>query len=206
MRIRPVRPSALVDSIVAMICDGTVSRVAVDGAPSASPGDLAGSVVDGLRPRGRFALHVPASGFYRAASLRFERGRTDADAFYEDWLDAGALTREVLGPLGEGGTRRVLPSLWDAGLDRATRAAYVEVPPGGVVVVSGALLLGAGLDFDLTVHLGQSAAALARRVEPELRWTLPAYGRYADEVMPELVADVAVRVDDPARPALVEER
>ena len=70
--------------------------------------------------------------------------------------------------------------------------------------MSGALLLGAGLDFDLAVHLAQSAAALARRVEPDRGWTLPAYERYRDEVMPELIADVVVRVDDPRHPALVE--
>jgi hypothetical protein len=78
------------------------------------------------------------------------------------------------------------------------------VPPGGVVVVSGALLLGAGLDVDLAVHLAQSPAALARRADPSLAWTLPAYERYAQEVMPELIADVVVRVDDPNHPALVE--
>jgi len=35
------------------------------------------------------------------------------------------------------------------------------------------------------------------------RWTLPAYERYAEEVMPEYLADVVVRLDDPRHPALV---
>jgi hypothetical protein len=73
-----------------------------------------------------------------------------------------------------------------------------------VVIVSGALLLGAGLDVDLAVHLAQSPAALARRAAPAQAWTLPAYERYADEVMPELIADVVIRMDDPNHPALVE--
>jgi hypothetical protein len=179
-------------------------RVAVDGAPSAGPDRLAEALVEPLRVHGRAALHIPADGFLRAASLRLERGRTNPDAYYEDWLDLRALTREVLAPLAPGGTGRVLPSLWDAEADRATRAAYVELPPGGVVIVSGALLLGAGLDVDLAVHLAQSPAALARRVDPVLAWTLPAYDRYAEEVMPELIADVVIRVDDPNHPALVE--
>jgi hypothetical protein len=179
-------------------------RVAVDGAPSAGPRALADALVEPLRVRGRCTLHVPADGFLRAASLRLERGRENPDAFYEDWLDVGGLSREVLGPLAPGGAGRVLPSLRDPESDRATRAGYVDVPPGGVVIVSGALLLGAGLDFDLAVHLTQSAAALARRVGPDRSWTLPAYERYRDEVMPELIADVVVRVDDPRHPALVE--
>ncbi|WP_174527125.1 TetR family transcriptional regulator [Micromonospora maritima] len=92
----------------------------------------------------------------------------------------------------------------DADADRASRAAYQDLPPGGVVLVSGALLLGGALPFDLAVHLVLSPAALERRTEPVLRWTLPAFARYAAEVDPASFADVVVRVDDPRRPALVE--
>jgi len=205
VRARPVTPAVLVDELAARIDSLPAARVAVDGAPSTAPQLLAEALIEPLRRSGRFALHVPSNGFLRAASLRFERGRTSADAFYEDWLDLRALDREVLAPLtADGG--RVLPSLWDPVRDRATRAPYVRVPPGGVVIVSGPLLLGAGLDFDLSVHLTQSPAALARRVDPAAEWTLPAYERYDDEVMPSLIADVLVRADDPAHPAIVDER
>jgi hypothetical protein len=74
------------------------------------------------------------------------------------------------------------------------------------VLVSGALLLGAGLPFDVTVHLEMSAAALDRRTGPDERWTLPAYARYGAEVDPAAFADVVVRVDDPRHPAMVLDR
>jgi hypothetical protein len=106
--------------------------------------------------------------------------------------------------LSVGGTGRVRPAHWDAAADRAVRGGEVEVPPGGVLLLSGALLLGGGLDVDLTVHLEQSPAALARRTPPELAWTLPAYARYAAEVAPAAWADVVVRMDDPRHPAVVE--
>jgi hypothetical protein len=207
MRVRPVAEPVLVDEIADRVLAWPAPwvRVAVDGAPSARPGRLAETLVALLRVRGRFAVHVPADGFLRAASLRLERGRTNPDAYYEDWLDLAGLSREVLAALAPGGSGRILPSLRDPVADRATRAGYVEVPPGGVVVVSGALLLGTGLDLDLTVHLTQSPAALARRLDPAVRWTLPAYERYRAEVMPERLADVVVRVDDPDHPA-VEDR
>ena len=57
---------------------------------------------------------------------------------------------------------------------------------------------------DVTVHLVLSSAALARRTDPALRWTLPAFARYAAEVAPASFADVVVRADDPRHPALVE--
>lgn len=206
MRARPVSPSLLVEELADLIAarprDSWV-RVAVDGAPAAEPGRLADDLVDPLRLRGREVVRVPAAGFLRPASLRLEFGRTDPDVFYDEWLDVGGLTREVLGPLEPGRTGRVLPSLWDSARDRATRAAYVTLPPGGVVLLDGPLLLGRGLPFDVAVHLTMSAAALARRTPAEERWTLPAYERYEREADPARAADVVVRVEDPRHPAMI---
>ncbi|WP_031517562.1 uridine kinase [Streptomyces sp. NRRL F-5123] len=176
-------------------------RVAVDGAPAAGTAELADDLAAALPPLGHPALRVRAADFWRPASLRLEYGHEDVDAYYQLWLDTGALRREVLDPLGPGGSGRALPSLRDPGTDRATRAEYVELPPGGVLVLDGPLLLGQGLPLDLTVHLRLSPAALARRTDEAERWTLPAYARYSDEVLPEETADVTVRADDPRHPA-----
>lgn len=203
MKARPVTVGGLAADIAARVARVHATRVAVDGAPTAGVDVVACRVVEQVRADGGHAVHIPAGGFLRAASLRLERGRTNPDAYYEDWLDLRALTREVLAPAKAGGSGRVLPSLWDPVTDRATRAAYLELPAGAVVVVSGVMLLGAGLDFDVTVHLTQSPAALARRVPPDMRWTLPAFRRYDDEVLPQESADVVVRADDPRHPALV---
>lgn len=205
----PVRPitvdgllTELADTVVHRCPDGWL-RVALDGAPPARPGALADDLVDPVRLRGRRVLRVRATDFLRPASLRFEHGRTDPDAFYDDWLDVGGLAREVLDPLRQGGSGRVLPALWDAAADRASRTDYVALPAGGAVLVDGALLLGRGLDFDLTVHLALSPAALARQTAEQDRWTLPAYARYAEQSDPEHTADIVVRMDHSARPAIM---
>ncbi|MDQ3599906.1 MAG: hypothetical protein M3408_01355 [Actinomycetota bacterium] len=52
------------------------------------------------------------------------------------------------------------------------------------------------------MHLHLSARAL-HTTPPERAWTLPAYRRYAQEVDPEAVAEVVLRVDHPDRPALL---
>ena len=109
----------------------------------------------------------------------------------------------MLSPIAPGGSGRVLPRLWDAQADRAYRAQYVELKPGGVVLLDGSFLLGAGLAYDLTVHLSMSDAALARHTPAQSAWTLPAYRRYEREQDPVATADVAVRCDHPAHPALV---
>ncbi|SDZ45607.1 hypothetical protein SAMN05444365_11834 [Micromonospora pattaloongensis] len=209
MQVRPITPEGLVDELTERLVaerPGQWLRVAVDGPPAAAPERLADALVDPLRERGRPAVRISADDFLRPASLRYEFGRANPDAFYAGWLDEPGLRREVLDPTAPGGAGRILPSLWNPETDRASRAAYRELPPGAVVLVSGALLLGGALPFDVTVHLVLSAGALARRTPPELAWTLPAFARYAEEVCPALFADVVVRLDDPRHPAIVEER
>jgi hypothetical protein len=204
--VQAISPALLVEQLadrIAAYPRGTWVRVALDGAPAAEPGRLAGELLGPLRLRGRAALRVSAADFLRPASLRLEFGRTDPDVFHDEWLDTRALIREVLGPLEPGGTGKVLPALWDAERDRASRAEYTTLAPGGVLLLDGPLLLGRGLPFELAVHLWLSPAALARRTPPDAAWSLPAYARYEDETDPLHEADVVVRVDDPRHPALV---
>jgi hypothetical protein len=178
-------------------------RVAVDGPDVAAPDALASAIAERLPALGRPAVVVPAGGFYRPASVRLEHGRTDADARYTDWLDSGALTREVLSAVGPGGRGTYLPVLWDVARDRAARIPPRPMPAGGVLLVPGALLQGVGLPFDVVVHLRVSAAARRRRTSQEQAWELPAFDRYDDEVDPAALADAVVLADHADRPALL---
>ncbi|GAA5144247.1 hypothetical protein GCM10023321_00180 [Pseudonocardia eucalypti] len=201
MRVRPTRWEVLVDELAGRIVrdfPDRSCRVLLDGPPPARPGSLAESLAVELRRRGRPALAVAAGDFLRPASVRLEFGRRDPDEFLDRWLDEGALRREVLA-----GNGQVLPRLWDVATDRAYRDERVSLGDGGVVLVSGALLLGRGLPAELTVHLRMSAAALARRLPAEEHWTLPAYIRYAGERRAE-GADVTILTDHPDSPALLE--
>ena len=204
MRVRPVSVEVLVEELADRLAGipGRV-RVAVDGAAAAQPGALADALVDPLRVRGRPAVRIATDDFLRPASVRLEFGRTNPDSFYLGWLDEAGLRREVLDPAGPAGSGRIVTRLWDAGTDRAAREPYQELAPGAVVIVSGPLLLGAGLPFDLTVHLHLSVAALQRRTPADQGWTLPAFARYGEEVDPAAFADLVVRLDDPRHPALV---
>ncbi|MCI3929910.1 uridine kinase [Streptomyces sp. AN091965] len=207
MRLEAITWERLTDTLADRLLElapadgGDWPRVAFDGAPAARPGDLAERVADALRVRGRSALVVGTQGFLRPASLRFEYGHEDVEAYYSGWFDTGALWREVFGPLDPGGTGRILPDLWDPAADRATRSPYVQLPPGGLLLLHGPLLLGHWFPFDLTVHVRLSPGALHRRTVPEEQWTLPAFERYEAERDPTAAADVTVRADDPRHPA-----
>ena len=207
MRARPLTPDALVaelaERVAALPPAGPATRVLIDGAPPSDPAGWAQALVGPLQVRGRPVLRASAEDFLRPASLRLERGRTDPNAYYSDRLDLAALRRELLVPLGPGGSGRVLPRWWDAIVDRSARAEYVTPPDGMVLLLEGTLLLGLGLPAELTMHLHLSARALERATPPEQAWTLQAYRRYALEVDPEAVAEVVLRVDHPDRPALL---
>lgn len=198
--VRPVTPGLLVELLAARIAalSGLV-RVAIDGSPCAAPHRLAEEVREPLRAAGRQAVHVRAETFWRDASLRFEYGREDADA-YLDWLDTGSLRREVLDAAAE--RRTYLPSLRDPTTNRSTRAEPQPLEADAIVLVSGTFLLGLGLPFDLVVHLALTPAARVRRMPEADQWTLAAFDRYDAEVAPAAVADVVVRWDDPRHPAI----
>ncbi|XVU21811.1 uridine kinase [Actinoplanes sp. CA-054009] len=209
MRVRPVSTGNLVNELADFLMSresDSYLRVAIDGPSAAGPGDLADSLVDPLRERGRPVVRIDTSDFLRPASIRWEFGRDNPDTFYAGWFDEAGLAREVLDPTGPGGSGRVVTKLWNSSTDRAARSPYISLEKNAVVLVSGPLLLGGGLSFDVTVHLEISEGALLRRTPEAERWTAPAFRRYAEEVAPSSFADVVVRVDDLRRPALVEER
>ncbi|WP_436500866.1 uridine kinase [Actinokineospora sp. HUAS TT18] len=203
MRFRAVSPAALAAEVADRIAGHPgLTRVLIDGAGPSSPATLADEIAELVRVAGRAVTRVSAGDFLRPASLRFERGRTDPDARYSEWLDVSGLRREVLELAASG---KVLPRLWNAATDRSARAGYVAVPADGVVIVDGEFLLGQGLPAELTVHLWLSAGALRRKLAAEEQWALPAFARYDLEARPLYLADFGVRADDPLRLAVLDE-
>lgn len=142
---------------------------------------------------------VETENFLRDASVRLEYGHTDVDAFYDTWLDTDALNREVLRRSRAGS---YLPRLRDPRTNRASRVPYAPLTDDAVVLMVGQLLLGRGLEVDLSVHLAMSASARLRLTPPDQAWTLPAFERYDTEVRPAQIADAVISVNDPRRPAI----
>ena len=167
------------------------ARVLLDGVGTDA---LADSLIEGLTAAGRVPLRVRGADFQRPAGERFTYGREDAEAL-RDWLDTGALAREVL----DSGDVW-LPTLRDPATDRSTRDTRRPVPPAGVLLVDGWFLLGRGLAADLVVHQALSPAALTRR--GVAGWQLPAFAAYDEQERPGAVCDVLVRAEDPLRPAV----
>ncbi|WP_054814055.1 hypothetical protein [Nocardia arizonensis] len=192
------------DRLVASIADDLDARdghrvVAVDGPDAADPLAFARRLVREFHDRGEAAEVVSMHDYVRPASLRLEFGRTDEMSYRTAWFDFAALRREVLDAVRE--HDRWLPALWDEAQDRSARAAMRRAPARTVLAVAGPMLLGRGLDFDLTVGLEMSEAALRRRTPADEQWTIEALSRFARENIDP--ADYRVRWDHPDRPALL---
>jgi hypothetical protein len=202
---RPADPDSLPDLLAGYLHDvrapGRALRVAIDGPLCAHPAQFSASLVEPLRSRGLDAVVISADTFWRDASLRLEFGRQDALS-YRTWLDAAALKREVLDPVGPGGSGQYLPSLRDPVSNRSSREPFRTVAPATVLIVAGEFLLDGALPFDVTVHLALSAAARERCTPAEDRWTLVAHEDYNRDVAPVERADVVVKLDDPRHPAV----
>lgn len=180
-------------------------RLAVDGPVAQDAADLADAVAAALTDLAVPVARVRAEHFLRSRSLRLEFG-ADPDAFLEGWYDLAALRREVLDPLGPGGSGRWLPRLRDPGTDRPYRDSPVEAAPGTVAVLDGRFLARWEIAdaVDLRVHLDVSPAARERRVpEDERAQVLPAWASYLELYDPAARADVVVRHDRPSHPAVV---
>lgn len=199
MPIRPLHRDAILAELADRIAglDAARPRVLLDGPPPTVPAGWAADLGAQLELRGRPVLVADTADWLRPASLRYERGRTDPDAFLDERIDAPALRRELLDPAGPGGSGRVLPRWWDPATDRSARARYVVLDLRAVVLLHGGPALGLGLPVELRVRLHMSAAALRRRMPDDLQWALPAWARQEQER-----ADVTVLLDDPRRPAL----
>lgn len=205
-RFRPLTPDALDEEVLgrclAATAGGVALRVAVDGADAARPGALADRVAALLRAAGRTPLRVSAADFLRPASLRLEHGHQDPTSYQQDWVDHGALAREVLDPLGPGGAGTWLPRLWDAARDRSARETVREAAVGSVLLLDGPMLLGRGHPLDLAVHLHLSEAALRRLTPAADSWTVPALLEHEASVGTDEAADLLVRAEHADRPAL----
>jgi hypothetical protein len=181
-------------------------RVGIEGPVAADGEILADAVAAELDARALPVARVRGQEFLRARSLRLERGAEDPDGFFDGWYDLAALRREVLDPLGPGGSLTWLPGLRDPVTDRPLRRPRSLAAPGTVAVVDAPFLARweIGDAVDLLVHLDVSPAARARRVPgDEQARVLPAWERYLQWFDHGASAAFVVRYDRPRHPALL---
>ncbi|APA97948.1 hypothetical protein [Nocardia seriolae] len=191
------------DTLIGMVAERALGLpgfavIAIDGADAADPMRVATSVAERLRAHGCPADTISLHDFVRPASVRLEYDRDSEFTYRTGWFDYAALNREVLEPLRNEG--RYLPALWNERADRSARARIRTAPAGTVLLLAGPMLLGRGLDFDLTVALRMSEGALRRRTDEHELFTVAGLLEYQRGRTEE--PDILAAWDHPDRPAV----
>lgn len=198
---QPLTPDELADRLARWIDRvGAVRlRVGVDGDETTGTAELADRMAVSVAALDRPVIRVSTRWWWRAASLRLEYGRHDVESRLTGWVDSGALSREVIDPLGPGGSGRYLTRLRDPERDRAVRDDYRNAPDGAVLLLDGPLLATHELDLDLRVLVGVSPGRLGRVLPPERQWEVEAFTDYARRWP---APDVVLSYDHPTHPAV----
>jgi uridine kinase len=205
--------------LVAAIRLPHVVRVAVDGVDAAGKTTLADGLGQLVEARGRPILRATVDGFHRPRAERYRRGPTSPEGYYLDSFDHAGLRRELLEPLGPGGSGLVRARVFDHRADEAVDEAPITVPADAVLLFDGVFLFRRELndlwDFRVFVDVDEDEA-LRRAVlrdedlfgspdEALRRYRnryVPGQRLYLAEVDPRAVADVVFENTDVSAPSV----
>jgi hypothetical protein len=207
VRFTPLTRAKLVDALSDWVLDqagrleppaGAV--IGFDGLAEIGTADLADEVAATLRGSGRQIIRASTAWWWRPSALRLELGRQDVDMLLTGWVDAGALSRELVGPVRSGGSAHIT-RLRDPATDRSVRQAPATVLAGAILLLDGPYLLAAGLPLDAVVAFAVSRGRLTRALPTERHWWADAFEKYQDDYAPADRADVLLSYDHAAAPA-----
>lgn len=194
------------------------TRVGIDGVDCAGKTTLADELAERLRELGRDVVRASIDGFHNPARVRHRRGADSPEGYFRDSFDHASLIRELLAPLGPGGSRRYRAAVFDFRTDSARSEPLARADDDAVLVFDGVFLHRPELrdHWDYSIFLRASfevtleRAALRDREllggasqvrERYLRRYVPGQQLYLSEVRPEGRASAVVDNDDPARPS-----
>lgn len=167
------------------------------------------------RSSGRLARRVSVDDFHQARAVRYARGRSSPEGYWQDAFDYERLRRHVLQPLGRGGCRVYRPKAHDVASDLLVEAPPVIAEEGAVIVIDGVFLHRVELRDNwrfsilLDVTLETSVRRMAERdgtpddpEHPAVRRYAEAQRRYFETCDPRSRADIVIDNTDVDAPVV----
>jgi uridine kinase len=195
-------------------------RVAIDGVDAAGKTTLARELAPLIEGYGRTVVRASIDGFHNPASIRYQRGTTSSEGYYQDSFDYRALVELLLTPLGPGGALQYRSAIFDYKADSGVQVPLEAAEANTVLLFDGIFLLRPELrehwdfivfieaSFDVTLaraitrDLGLFGSAEEIRRRFELRYT-PGQKIYLEECRPKERATVVVDNNDPWMPVIL---
>jgi uridine kinase len=131
---------------------------------------------------GRTVVRASIDGFHNPASIRYQRGTTSSEGYYQDSFDYRALVELLLTPLGPGGALQYRSAIFDYKADSEVQVPLEAAEANTVLLFDGIFLLRPELreHWDFIVFIEASFdVTLARAIKRDLG-LFGALKRYAD--------------------------
>ena len=216
---RAILLSILTDALLTRRRGGQVLRVAIDGPLASGKTSLAEELAAAAACEAP-VIRAGLDGFHRPRAERYARGRASALGYYEDARDYRAIRRELLDPLGPGGSCRYRTTVFDLAADMPLDAPPAVAARDAVLIVEGTFLqrqefdgawdvvvfLDVDPDTSLARGMARDAVALGGS-EPALalysQRYMPARKLYVESREPCARADIVIDHHDFSRPVMV---
>jgi uridine kinase len=180
-------------------------RVGIDGVDGSGKTVFADELADALRSIGRPGVRISVDDFHNVRAVRYRRGRSSPEGFWLDSFDYSRLRRDVLEPLGPGGSRSYRRAAHDLASDLVLRPADEHAPARAVLVMDGLFLhrdeLTRVWDFSifLDVPFEETARRMAKRDgsstdpgDPSMRRYVVAQRHYLRACAPQQRASLVI--------------
>jgi uridine kinase len=195
-------------------------RIGIDGAGASGKTMLADALSAPIEALGRPVIRAGVDGFHHPRAHRVRKGADCPVGYYADSFDYGAMSRDILEPLGPEGSRRYREAAFDFRTDSCPDHPWRKAPENAILLFEGVFLFRPELDgywdyrifvateFDVTRQRAMSrdevlmggADVVSARYDQRY---IPGQQFYLDEVDPESKADVVIDNNDPFNPQVL---
>jgi uridine kinase len=117
-----------------------IVRVAIDGVDGAGKTTFADQFADAIRALQRPVIRASVDGFHNPRTLRYRRGRSSPEGYFEDSYNYAAVKACLLDPLSPGGSRRYRAAVFDHVTDMAVSVPEREASPSSILLFDGIFL------------------------------------------------------------------
>lgn len=190
--------------------------IGIDGVDGVGKTWFANELAEVLRESRHSVIRISGDDFHHQRAHRYRRGEHSAIGFYEDGFDYARMARDVLVPLGKGGSRRYSARAHDLMTDAVLEPVWTTAPAGSTVVLEGlflhrddmetwwdcSLLLDAPFEITLARQATRSGLGHLDPHAPDVAKYINAQKLYFAQCTPHARADIVIDNSDHDRPRI----
>ena len=117
-----------------------IVRVAIDGVDGAGKTTFSNELADVIRTLGRPVIQASVDGFHNPRAVRYRRGRSSPEGYFEDSYDYAAVKACLLDPLSPGASRRYRTAVFDHVTDAPVSVPERQAPSSSILLFDGIFL------------------------------------------------------------------